>query len=731
MKFLKAVFQLLIMTLITSAGSALHAQDKADTVIKLNIQLRNNFTVLQGITVRGKKERIEIDNNKLVLNVQNSALNPGKSALDLLKQVPGIGVGQDDELLLKGSAGINVLVDGKMTYMAGKQLSTFLQGLNAEDIARIELSATPSAQFDAAGNAGVVNIVMRKNRRRAYALELRSAVTKGHYWMVNENITASVNTPKLNVFGSLDYNTPHRVQRSKSSNTIVEAGQSLALQRANESTHKIKFYTYRAGAEWQLLPGHRMSAFYHGYLDDFASTNYSNQYKYAGTRLAGFSRSLNALTEPYHYNAINLNYTFDIDSTGKTITADAHYINYRNFSDGLLSSLEFDAYGNSTNLVNELRSHQPGFVKIRSVKADVALPYKALTVKAGIKYADVSNDNNFRFDSLQGSGYVTAESMSNHFRYSERIAAAYMSFSKKIGKTTLELGLRNEYTEANGYTVRQDIKNKWEYNKVFPSLFIGHAVNDNNKLSASVSRRINRPVYTNLNPVRWYVDKYFYYSGNPELVPEMAWVFSTSYTFNRKYVLTASYNQRDNYNTRRLLVDETGAVKSQSANFRYMRRFDMLLSAPLSIGSFWDLQFTGYLNHTSYPIFQPAGFSTASRWAGSMQLQQQMRLPWQLHLEVASYYYTKELYGVYVTSERFYCDAGLKRSWLKDKLTVQCSFSDFFRTNRYQGVSQTAITDYRYYDRPDTHRFGLSVRYQMGGKLINKKGSRLEEQERL
>ena len=704
-----------------------------NNTFRLNISLNEKIVSLQEVVIQAQKERLEIDKDKIVMNIQNSALTSGKSAFDLMKQLPGVSVGQEDQILLRGSTGINVMIDGKMNYLTGKQLSTLLKGMSTENINKIELSTAPAAEFDAAGNAGIINIVTKRNTKPGYAVDFRSGVSKGRYWMVNENITASLNTRKWNLYGSLDYNTPHQVQTSKSGNSIVEAGENLELQRTNESTYKIKFYTYRLGADWQLLPKHQLSAFYHGYFDDFKSTNYSRQNRYTinEENLYSFSRSLNALTEPYHYDAANLSYKYDIDSLGKKITADAHYISYRNFSDGLLTSEQFDVNSKPTGVTNALRSHQPGFVNIISTKTDMELPYKSFTLKAGLKYAVVTNDNTFRFDSLQAGNYTEVESMSNHFKYTEHIGAAYISFGKKINRTNIDAGLRTEYTQADGYTIKHDIKNKWSYTKLFPTLSVDHEINADNKVNFSISRRINRPTYTTLNPVRWYVDPYFYYSGNPELVPEMAWLFSSAYTFKYKYVLTGSYNHRNNYLTRQLIMDDQGVLKSQSANFRNMQRFDILLSAPVTISSFWDIQFTTGVNYTTYPIFQTDGFNAASKWAANMQVQQQLELPAGFQLEVSSFYYSNELWGVYMRDNAFYSDAGIKKSFMNDDLTIQFSFSDFLKTNRFKGQSLTDVTNYHYLDRPDSHRFGLSVRYHIGGKLINKKGNRIEEQDRL
>lgn len=714
----------------TKTGDTLIINAWEDTITRHVIMTLKNES-LKEVIVQSKKQRIEVDKGNIVLNVQNSALTTGSSAFDLLKQIPGVSIGQDDEILLRGTTGINVMIDGKMTYLPGKQLGLMLKGMNAEDISKIGLSNAPSSAFDAAGNAGIINITTKKRMANGYAIDLRSAITKGRYWMVNENITASLRTGKLNMYGSLDFNTPNRVMTSKSGNTIMENGQRLSMQRFNESTYKIKYYTYRIGADWQFLPGHQLALHYNGYFDDFTSTNYSNQFKYLSSgSLHAISRSLNALTEPYHYDAVNAGYRFDIDTSGKQFTADAHYISYRNLSDGLLESRDYDADNNPTGWETFLRSHQPGFVKIRSVKTDIVLPYRHFSIKAGLKYAVVTNDNKYRFDILDAGEYVEVEDMSNHFKYREAIAAAYLSLQKKFGKTYIDAGIRYEYTDADGYTVKQDVANKWAYGRLFPTLSVDQELNNNNKINLSVSRRINRPAYADLNPVRWYVDQYFYYSGNPELVPEMAWIFSVSNTFMRKYVITATYNTRSNYITRRLVPD-AATIKSQSANFRSMRRLDLLLSAPFTITPSWNMQLTTAVSYTSYPVAQTSGFKTLSQWSGNLQCQQQVKLPAGIQLELAAYLFSHELWGIYKRSGIFYADGGIKKNFMKDNLSLQFTFSDFLRTNRYKGVSQSDVTDYHYNDRPDTHRFGLSVRYHIGGKLLKAQSRQIEEQNRL
>lgn len=686
---------------------------------------------MRQVTVTATKNTLQVENGRIVMNLTNSALTSGASVFDLLKKMPGVSVSQDDNISLRGTAGVNVLIDGKMNYLTGKQLAGFLKGLSGDNVAKIELITAPTAEFDAAGNAGIINIVTRRRTIRGYSIDLRSAVTRGSTWMINENISATLNTKALSLYGSFDYNTPNRKVTSTSGNSLQENGNPLQLDRKSIAAYLIKFYTWRLGGEWQLNKRHQLSAHYHGYFDDFTAPKDASVYRYAaGGQLHSVVQTANNIVEPYHYDAGNVAWTWRLDSTGKKLTTEGHYISYRNLSDALMTTIVTSGTDGSLIEKNALRSHQPGFITIRSAKTDLEWPHKGIMFKAGLKYAYVTNDNNYRFDSLIGGSYKEATTMSNHFLYNERISAAYVSAAKKFKRTSVLAGLRVEHTDAKGYTVKDGFTNRWEYTSLFPSLSVDHELKQH-KLNLSVSRRINRPTYSDLNPVRWYTDQYFYYSGNPSLVPEIAWLFSGAWTIHRKYILTATYALRDNYMTKRLLIDTAAnAIKSVTANFSHMQRFDLLFSAPFNAGP-WSMQVSAGVNYSRYPVQQNGRDAIASRWAFNAQAQQQLKLPAGFRLEIAAFFYSRELWGIYLKDELFFVDAGVRKSMLKDNLTVQINFMDCLRTYRLRGASITNTTDYRYNDRPEAHRLSLSVRYHIGGKLTSKRASNIEEQERL
>jgi outer membrane receptor protein involved in Fe transport len=653
--------------------------------------------------------------------------------LDLLRKLPGVAIGQDENLMLNGTSTPTVMIDGKMTYLSGKQLSEMLKALNSSSIKKIELLTSPSAEFDAAGSGGMINIITKKNTEKGYGIDLKSGVTKGKYLMVTEGISSSLQTDRVKINASFDYSTPDRYISSSSGNTIVEDGRSVIIKRTNDASFKVKYYSYQAGVEWKVSTRQQLSATYNGYLDDFSAKKSSQVVKYTNDDVAyGIVKSSNSIVEPYYYDAANINYKFDIDTLGKYVTADAHYISYRNYSDGVMSTSNFDIYGNQTEANAILRSKQPGFISIISFKADATLPFEFLTLKAGTKYANVSNDNEYRFDSLLNNEYKEVVSMSNHFLYQEQITAAYLSGSKKLRKTNLNAGLRLEHTQAKGYTVKQSVSNQWLYTKLFPSFSIDHNFNETSKASISASRRIDRPAYSDLNPVRWYNDQYFFYSGNPFLKPEMTWLFSSAYTFKNKYVLTASYSRHNDYLSRRVIrEDGTNALVSQSTNFGKMHRLDITSFIPFNLLPSWKIQFTCGLNYTSYPINQLNGTKNLSNWAGNLQLDQSIKLPGNISLELGSYWYSRDLWGIYKQQSIFYIDAGMKRTFFKNKLDAKLAVADLLNTYAIAGRSQTDYTDYYFRDKKDTRRISVVLLYHIGGKLQKGSIHEIEEQNRL
>lgn len=677
---------------------------------------------LKEIKVSASHKSTEVSHGKMVYNIEKSAAAAGTSAFELLQRTPGVSVDPNDNLLLKGSAGLNVLIDGKMTYLAAQQLSNMLRGMASDNIIRIEVLATPPAQFDASGNAGIINIVTRKHNRQGYAANISAGLRQGHYLMQNENITGNINTGHVNLFGTFGFANRHSYTQRQTSNTVTHDNVTTLYDRTYNDPRLSNYYSYKAGIDWYITRQHQLGFVYNGSYDDWRKNATGL------TRLLNTSGATNAqvqnhsvAVEPYYNNAYNVNYLFTIDTTGKRLSADADYISFQNHSDGFIGNTLQNKNGEATEPYQELRFHQPVYITIRSIKTDLDLPLQRFRLKAGLKYAAVTIDNNFRYDSLLNNVYVYAPSLSDYFLYKEQVAAAYMSAARDWKHTSLEMGLRLEHTHAYGR----------RYANLFPTLAIDQQLGRQQTLSFSLSRRINRPSYAELNPVRYFSDKYAYYSGNPTLKPELAWVFSLSYTLQNKYVATFSYNRLNNFISQIIRLDSAGILISQNANFSNQQRYDVMLAAPVRITSYWETTATTTFSYTTYPIQQVNGYYQARQWSADFMLNQTFTLPGSIIANLVAHYATPELNGIYRTRDYFTLDGGFKKSFLKKKLDLRLSFSDLFHTNRYQGYSLSNAVNYSYRFIPDSRRAGISVLYRLGGKLNNGRIHQIDEQKRL
>jgi hypothetical protein len=209
-------------------------------------------------------------------------------------------------------------------------------------------------------------------------------------------------------------------------------------------------------------------------------------------------------------------------------------------------------------------------------------------------------------------------------------------------------------------------------------------------------------------------------------------LFSLAYNFKRKYVLAASYSRHTDYMSRRVVTESgTNALISQSTNFGKMHRFDITVATPINLFEWWKMQITSGINYTTYPIGQLSGTKQLSKLAGNLLVDQRIRLPRDISMEIGSYWYSGELWGIYKQKSIFYMDAGIKKAFFNDKLDVKFSVSDLLNTHVIVGVSQSNYTDYYFRDKRDTRRINVALHYHIGGKLQRAELREIEEQNRL
>lgn len=688
---------------------------------------------LQQFTITGSKKPIELKGGKLTYNVEQSAAAAGVSAFDLLKRMPGVSVDANENIQLNGSQGVNVLMDGKMTWMSAQQLNNMLKSMPSDNISRIEIMTTPPAQYDAAGTAGIINIITRKSDKQGYAANISFGAGMGKYFLHTENITGNVKTSRFNIFGTLGISGRNSFRDKFNNNRIVANDTATFYERHYGEPHYSTLYTYKTGIDLYLSKRNQLGFVYTGSLDDWKKDAHGETFlKDNNGSILSTIKNRSVAVEPYYNNAFNLNYRVALDTAGSAWTIDADYLSYHNLSDGFLSNQSYDKNAIPDDVYQELKFHQPSYIKIHSLKTDLNLAEGAYQIKGGLKYSSVTITNNFNYDSLINDTYVYSPSLSDHFVYKEKIAAAYLSAARQWGATGIDAGLRVEHTDMDGNSIATGVDNKRSYTNLFPTVSLDHSWDKKNKLALSVSRRINRPSYGLLNPVRYFSDKYSYFSGTPDLRPELAWITSLSYSLSNTYFFTLSYQRLNDFIGQSIREDAiTYALISQNINFSHKDQYELLMVAPYTVASYWTINLTAAGTYTTYPVAQRNGSRQTGLWTGDFIVNQLFKLPGNSTLEWVAHYTSPELNGIYKTRYYFQLDGGFKKSFLHGKLDARLAISDLFHTSRYWGYSLSDLVQYSYKYIPDSRRVNLSFVYHLGGKLTGGHAHRLEEQERL
>ena len=703
--------------------------DVADrNIILPDILLQPNSKQLQSVTVTAAKKLLEIMAGKTVFNVENSLVSSGSSAFDVLQKSPGVSVGQDDNLLLKGNANINVMIDGKMTYLSAQQLANVLRGMPAENLKQVEIMNIPSSQFDASGVAGVINIVTKKIRKKGYALNISAGAGGGRFGQTTESVLGNIANKYFNVYGGYTYN----YKGSYMDRTSYRVIDNTVYDRASYDPTTSNNHAYKIGADFYLNKNNQLGFLYSGFNNTWQRVSAGpTQLLNLSGLLDSVVQNTNTTSEPSINNSFNVNYIVKIDSLGRSISFDGDYIRYNNNSFGTQGNQFFDKRNTPLQSFQQLLISQPSIVTIRSLKADMVLPFKNFKISTGARYAYVNTDNNFRYDSLINGQFILSKTLSNYFVYDEKVLAAYVSVTKDWKTFSLDAGLRAEHTNTTGNLLSSNIKNENNYTSLFPYIAIGKELSSNVKMDLAVSRRINRPVYGNLNPSRYYFDKYSYYEGNPQLSPEFAWNTALSFTWFNKYVATLNSSITNNPMLGFAVEDSlTGELRVTTLNFSSKYNADLLLAIPVKISTWWDIQNTIDISYNTYQLQQAKTFFTAEQWTVDISSTQSFRLPHNHALELSVHYTSPALDGVYATRRYFVTDAGWKKSFFNKKLDAVIAVSDIFKTYRIWGYSLFDGANVSYNHTLDSRRLNISFTYRFGGSL-KAKSRQIQEQERL
>ncbi|WP_419802040.1 TonB-dependent receptor domain-containing protein [Mucilaginibacter sp.] len=676
---------------------------------------------LKGVSVVAQKPLIEHQIDKTVLNVANSVLAAGNNALEILQKAPGVTLDKDDNISLKGKQGVTVMIDGKLTYLSSAQLATLLRSTDGNSIQSIELITNPSAKYDAAGNSGIINIKMKKNRASGTNGSLILAGGYGAYPRTSQSLTLNHKEGKFNFFGSYNHGDNKRYN-NLNIDRVVGSGNNTTYFSQKTFMPQTNYYNnYRFGTDYDITKKHTIGFLINGYFNGEQDINTANTLIGAQEGVTdSVQKTYSELHQTFKNFAFNLNDRLQLDTSGQELAIDLDYSKFNNNNVAQYNTDFFLSDGNVQRTPLLLRNQTPSVITIKTGKADYTKNLKKIgKLEAGIKLSDVKTDNDLQAQKLAGSsGYVNDTTRSNRFVYTEKISAAYLNLSHTFKKLSVQVGLRAENTSSNGNLITRNQVVDRSYLNFFPSLFLQESINAKNDIGFNYSRRIDRPSYDNLNPFVYYLDQYTYSQGNPFLKPQYTQSFELSYTYNKTINLSLGYSRTTDVITEVIQTVNKASYDTQ-LNLQTQNAYNININAPFTFAKWW----TGNLNFNGFYLgFKSDSLLGASLSRGKAAFQAKALNTFIIgngfKAELSGDYQSPLVYGVFNIRPQYAVDAGLSKTFLNKKLNAKFSVSDIFNTRTNNLSSNYTNTNINIYQKRDSRVALLTLTYNFGNSKL-------------
>ncbi len=486
--------------------------DKKNKKINLgNITLEEDQTQLDEVTITAEKSDYNIRLDKKVFNVGKDVLSQGGTAIEVLDQVPLVSVSPTGVVELRGSSNVQVLVNGKRS---GLTMNNALDQIPGSNIERVEVITNPSASFDASGSAGIVNIILKKDKGMGWNGQL--GVTVGT--PANHMILPGINykNKKFNLFSNFrwrysDYNGDYTTKQTQTEN----GNTSYLDQVEDESRHDDGLSAY-IGMDYYFDKYNSATlAFYRDQTKDTDETflTYSLKDDFTTSKIIRKGNSV----EKRNYNQLESNYTRSFDKKGQKFTIDFQYDFWNSDKDwDLLTEGDLD----EKDIATALRTSSETGSKDIVIRSDYSHPIaNGSKFDLGVKLENRIVTNEYKAESFVNEQWSIFDNTDNSLEYGEKIAAAYLQYQSKWKGFEFMVGLRSEYTMLDINDEANIFSDKDDYLNLFPSTHLSYAFSEKNTLQVSYSRRINRPSLWNLYPFTEIKDFNLQQIGNPNLQP--------------------------------------------------------------------------------------------------------------------------------------------------------------------------------------------------------------------
>lgn len=672
------------------------------------------------VTFKKKKKFIESKIDRTVLNVDALESNSGITALELLNKAPGISVSNEGVVSLRGKSGATIFIDDRPTYLSGAQLESYLNGLSSDIIDKIEIMTNPPAKYEAAGNAGVINIKLKKNKQDGENGNLVVGLRQHKFTEYNTTFNFNQKKTNYNMFINASFAYKKRFQDLFINRNYLKTG-GYSRQESNNVDDGV-LTNLKVGADYNLSKNTIIGIVTDGLIWNGHDMNDSRNFLYNSFQNNDSIIKTKGDSENRFMNTginFNLNHKFKEKSD---ISANLDYLMY--------DTNPFQKYANTVVFPNTnqqytdmLMGGSDSNIKVFSGKLDYSNQLgKTITLETGLKHSYIKTANESEYVDIVNNISTPNLNQNNKFLYNENISAIYFNSNANYNRLTIQLGLRYENVkivgEQLGNEIKPRVKNKNSYDNLFPTIYLSYKLDSlsNNTIGINYGKRIDRPFYQDLNPVILQIDKLTFYKGNPDLKPSFTNSVECFYAYksllNVNFGYSKIYDQIqetieivDNiYYSKPGNVGETQVSNlSISSSFNILKWLVFSSNAQLSYTDIRSEFFGGKLNVNGYnfridPILQ---FKFKKDW----------------NLELFGRYEGKSYVAQFITKPLWFLDVTLSKK-ISLRSSFKLVFTDVFRTRINSGIINNlvnATADYKTIINSRQIRFSFT--YNFGDKI--------------
>ncbi|WP_281820029.1 outer membrane beta-barrel family protein [Parabacteroides goldsteinii] len=712
------------------------------------LTLAEDANQLGEVEVVAKRPQMRFEIDRKVFDATQDIAAEGGSASDLLSNIPSVEVDNEGSVSLRGNSSVTIWINGKASGLTADNQADILDMMPAGDIKQVEVITNPSARYSPEGTAGIINIILKDDRKPGYYGSVKvGADTDGGY-QASGNINYS--SSKVDAYANLNYR--NREFKGGGITSRLNTTDNSFLDQTNDSKRQHNNWFGRFGATWHITKSDDLAFNVTGMTgggDNSENIHYNSIDSQKNTIYTS-DRMTNGDSDMKMYN-LELNY---VHKFSENSNIDLMVSNNQWRRDGMNIFRQSTVYTDPSQTANPLYQTQENDIKDKTweVQADYTNKISDMArIEAG--YKGIFQRNASPVDTYTGTTAEDIrqdESLYNRFLYNQDVHALYMTYGGKWNKLSYQAGLRGEYwrVDTRSLDFDQEFNGKAsetfekDYFKLFPSAFISYALPKNNELQVNYTRRLRRPWGGQLNSFRNISDASNISFGNPELTPEYSHSFELNYikSWESGHTLSLSgyYRSTDDVIQRiRFLNTEDNVMYTTSENVAKSQASGLEIVGKDKLFKILDLTTTVNLYYSKLDGFSylPQGAETPvigdtdESFAWNVRMIANLSLPWGVSLQGTGNYNSKQLMAQGHREPNYSVDLGLRKSFLSDKLTLSINARDLLDSRKFRTVT---AGDGFWQDSENWRggrRVGFTLTYNFGNmnKKKDKSKSRSEE----